>query len=110
MSKLKKHAILYFEAIRNSDLVRLKSLFADEVQLQDWNIHVHGINSVIAENAKIFEWLKDINIDVLNLYEDNSTVIAELKISAKKITPIKVVDILSFDECEMITSIRAYKG
>ena len=109
MKTLKELTLLYFDAFRDADLVSLKSFFAEEVRLQDWSKDAHGIESVIAEYSNIFEALQNIIIDILNLYEDNRTVVVELVISAKGELPIKVVDILTFNEDQKISFIRAYK-
>lgn len=107
---LKELALNYFEAFSKADIMRLRSLFADDVCLRDWNIDVLGIEYVINENSKIFTTLKGISVEVINLYEDAKTVVAELVISANGVSAIKVVDILNFNEEHKIVSIRAYKG
>lgn len=107
---LKELALNYFEAFSKADIARLRNLFSDKVCLRDWNIDVLGIDSVINENSKIFKALKDISVEVLNLYEDAQTVVAELVISANGVPAFKVVDILNFNEEHKIVSIRAYKG
>lgn len=107
---LKELALNYFDAFSKADIASLRFLFSDKVCLRDWNIDVLGIESVIIENSKIFETLKAISVEVVNLYEDSQTVVAELIISANGVPAIKVVDILNFDEEYKIVSIRAYKG
>jgi hypothetical protein len=107
---LKKLALNYFEAFSNADIGRLRSLFSNEVCLRDWNVGVQGIESVISENSKIFKALKDIRVEVLNLYEDAQTIIAELVISGDGAPAILVVDFLHFNEEHKIVSIRAYRG
>jgi hypothetical protein len=107
---LKELAMNYFEAFSNADIAHLQTLFSDKVCLRDWSIDVVGIESVIIENSKIFKTLKGISVEVLNLYEDTQTVVAELVISADGVPAIKVVDILNFNEEHKIVSIRAYKG
>jgi steroid delta-isomerase len=107
---LKKLALNYFEAFRKADIAELRALFSDKVCLRDWNVDVQGIESVISENSKIFETLNDISVNVINLYEDSNTVVAELSITANGEPAIKVVDILEFDEQQKLVAIKAYKG
>ena len=107
---LSKIAIKYFDAFSRADILCLKKCFSDGVSLRDWSLDANGIESVLNEFTNIFKSLSDVNVDVVNIYEIESTVIAELIITAKEIGSIKVVDILSFDENEKIRSIRAYKG
>lgn len=103
-------AIEYFNAFGRSDILHLKKCFSDDVSLRDWSLEASGIESVLNEYANIFKSLSEVAIDVVNLYEIEATVVAELIITAKEIDSIKVVDILSFDENGKIRSIRAYKG
>ena len=110
MSKLKELALNYFDAFSKGDTVALRCIFSDKICLRDWNIDAVGIESVIMENSNIFKALKDINVEVINLYEDAHTIVAELAISANGIPAIKVVDILNFNEEQKITSIKAYRG
>jgi hypothetical protein len=107
---LSELAIDYFNAFSRSDILRLEKCLSDEVSLHDWSLDANGIESVLNEYANIFESLSDVVVNVVNLYEIEPTVIAELIITAKEIGSIKVVDILTFDENGKIRSIRAYKG
>ncbi len=107
---LSELAIEYFNAFGMANILRLEKCFSDNVSLRDWHLDASGIKSVLNEYMVIFKSLSDIRVDVVNLYEIESTVVAELIITAKEIDPIKVVDILSFDENSKICSIRAYKG
>lgn len=100
----------YFDAFSKGDIVRIRSLLSDDVCLRDWNLDVRGIDLVLQEVLNIFSSLSHLQIKVANLYEINSTIIAEIIIEAKEISSIKVVDIITFDSNESICSIRAYKG
>ncbi len=107
---LSELAIKYFEAFSKADISSLKNCLAYDVTLRDWSLDVTGIESVLNEYSNIFRSLSDVEVKVVNLYEIDATVIAELIIAAKEIGSIKVVDILSFDESKKIRAIRAYKG
>lgn len=110
MSTLKDTALQYFDAFGRKDLPFLRNAFGKEVSLRDWDITAKGLDSVIRVNANVFESLEFINIEVVNIFEARSTVIAELVISGTGLTPLKIVDILTFDGDGKITAIRAYKG
>lgn len=107
---LSELSIEYFNAFSRSDILRLEKCLSDDVSLRDWSLDASGIESVLNLYANIFKSLSEIVVEVVNLYEIESTVIAELIITAKEIGSIKVVDILSFDQYGKIRSIRAYKG
>lgn len=107
---LSELAIEYFDAFSKADILRLEKCLSDDVSLRDWSLDASGIESVLNEYANIFKSLSNVVVNVVNLYEIEPTVVAELIITAKEIGSIKVVDILSFDENGKIRSIRAYKG
>lgn len=100
----------YFDAFSKADIVRIRSLLSDDVSLRDWNLDVRGIDLVLQELIKIFSSLSRLQVKVVNIYEFNSTIIAEIIIEAKEISSIKVVDIITFDSNGSICAIRAYKG
>lgn len=100
----------YFDAFSKADVARIRSLLSDDVCLRDWNIDASGIDLVLREVLNILNPLSNLKVKLINLYESDSTVIAEIIIEAKEIVPIKVVDIITFDRDERICSIRAYKG
>jgi len=103
-------AIEYFNAFSRSDILRIKKCLSDDVSLRDWSLDASGIESVLNVYVNIFKSLSEVVVDVVNLYEIEPTVVAELIITAKEVGSIKVVDILSFDQYGKIRSIRAYKG
>ena len=78
--------------------------------MRDWTLDASGIESVLKVYTYIYKSLSNIVVNVVNLYEIEPTVVAELIITAKEINSIRVVDILSFDDNGKIRSIRAYKG
>lgn len=103
-------AIDYFDAFSKADIQRLEKYLSDNVSLRDWSLEASGIKSVLNVYANIFKSLSEVVVEVVNLYEIEPTVVAELIITAKEIGSIKVVDTLSFDQYGKIRSIRAYKG
>jgi len=107
---VRKLAIQYFSAFAGKDLAYLRDAFSDDVSLHDWNLSAFGVVDVLNANASIFEALDTIVVDIVNLYESDNTIVAEIIISAAKLEPIKVVDILTFNSSGKIQSVRAYKG
>ena len=61
-------------------------------------------------NRKLFESVKNINIQTVEMFEDKNTIIAELQIEIDGGEKLKIVDIIRFDLERKIKSIRAYKG
>ena len=91
------------------DIEQIAEMFSEEIILNDPNGFSAGINEVLETTQNIFNSAKNIHIDVISLYTENQTVIAELEIIIDTNDLIKIVDILKFDELGKIESIRAYK-
>jgi hypothetical protein len=106
---LKILANKYFELFGKKDIEQIAEMFSEEIILNDPNGFSAGINEVLETTQNIFNSAKNIHIDVISLYTENQTVIAELEIIIDTNDLIKIVDILKFDELGKIESIRAYK-
>lgn len=106
----------YFTAFANKDLEKLSEIFSPNISLKDWNLSAHGRPAVLEANAKIFDDIEKINIDVQHVYIAGfGTIIAELLITADDQEPLPVVDIINWStrgpvENRKITSITAYRG
>jgi SnoaL-like domain len=109
MRTLKDIAVEYFDAFERADLDFFKSAFSREVSLHDWNGHIRGFDFVIKEYQNLFDVLNSVVINVINLYQDESSVIAELVVHVNEIESMRVVDILSFNQDRKICAIAAYK-
>lgn len=107
---LKKICLNYFNLFSNKNLVEIKKLLSVKVTLKDWDIDKNGINNVLKANEKIFQSVDSINVVPLNIYQNDRTLICELKIIINNKDTIAVVDIIKFNENSKIESIRAYKG
>ena len=108
--KYRNIAIKYFNLFSNKDIDKLKLLFAENITLRDWEISKKGIENVIDANNNIFESCNDIKVKILEIYEIERTIIAEIKIIIDQKLILLVVDVITFDEKDKICKIRAYKG
>ena len=103
-------AQFYFKAWNDMDLKALEQLFANDCSLRDWEISAQGKENVLAANKKIFDSVKSIKAEVLNLYESACGVVtAELEIIVNGEERLLVTDIIEFEKGK-IKAIRAYKG
>ena len=101
-------AIRYFEYWNNQDLDGLRSLFAKDVSLKDWEIDVAGIDRVIEENAKIFKDLPGIKVEIVKIVFDQDSIFGQLVVHLNENENISVVDVLSIEN-NKIKRIHAYK-
>ena len=109
MSNLKQLATQYFETFSNKDLTGLSELFTDNVNLRDWERSASGKAGMLAANKDIFDAVDTITVTPLSLYEENSTVIAEIEVLVNNEIKLLVVDVLKFED-NKISSVIAYKG
>ena len=106
---IKELVLEYFDAFENKNLDRLEIMFAENISLQDWEISAKGKKEVINANKKIFSFVESISISPIKIYQDERTVIAELKILLNSNESFSVMDVIDFDEKGKISAIKAYK-
>ena len=107
---LKEIAIEYFKEFSKKNLESLEHLLSEDVILEDWSTNAHGKAEDLDVNRKLFESVKNINIQTVEMFEDKNTIIAELQIEIDGGEKLNIVDIIRFDLERKIKSIRAYKG
>lgn len=107
---LKSIAQDYFGAFEKKDINKLRELLDSEVVLRDWNVQAKGLENILNINIEIFKAFEKIQVNVISLYAEESTVIGELTIILDEAVTMKVVDVIEFTSLRKIKSIRAYKG
>jgi len=100
----------YLNRYSEKDLESISAMFADEVSLRDWKISVNGKTNAVAETKNNFKNAGTIEIEVLSCLTNNNSVAGELKIIVDQKETLYVVDVLTFNEKGLISSIRAYVG
>lgn len=100
----------YFKVFSDKNIEELSTLFADDVELRDWENSSSGKSDVILANKKIFNSVESIKANPKKLYQDGNVVIAELDILINGKEKILVVDIIHFNESAKICRINAFKG
>lgn len=100
----------YFNNFQNKDIASLEKMFSETVTLRDWEVDVKGIDRVLKANQNIFSNTGEIKIT------RKSTVVHESGLTFSEILidvnneQLKVLDVITFNNDNKITSIRAYKG
>lgn len=108
--RVKEICLHYLERYAAKDLSSMEALFADDISLRDWKIHVLGKELALAETRKNFEAADSIEIVVLATYQNDNSLAAELKITVDQTEELYVVDVISLNAEDKISSIRAYLG
>ena len=111
MDNLKGICLNYFERFEAKDLSALSAMFARNVSLRDWEIKAEGKEAVLVANKKIFAQANTIQVSPKHIYQEGRIVIAEIEVVIDNSSvPLKVVDVISFDESNCICNIRSYRG
>ena len=101
----------YFKIFSEKDLTSLVRMFSKDVKLRDWELEAEGIEEVLKANKKLFDSVDSISILPLNFVSNLQTVVAELEIDINSGQDrILVVDVINYNDDNLISEIRAYKG
>ncbi len=101
---------VYLKKYAEKDIEGIALLFSDTIILRDWKIRVAGKKWALEETQKNFDAVSHLDIVILETYENKNTVAAEIQITINGQEELFVVDVITFNEEQKITSIRAYLG
>lgn len=105
--------IQYFEYFSNKDLEGLRNMFADNVELKDWENSAEGIDNVLAINKQIFENHRRIRVVLLSeastKVNDITRYFCQIRIVIDEWSNVNVVDIIDFNNDNKIVKISAYQ-
>tara|TARA_Y100000593_G_scaffold93070_1_gene186625 strand:+ start:249 stop:593 length:345 start_codon:yes stop_codon:yes gene_type:complete len=114
MVDLIDRALTYFKTFSNKDSEGLRSMFAENVYLRDWEILANGIDEVVDANQNIFDSVDTIVVTPIRVWDflshEDNVIVAELEIVVNDEETLLVTDILEFNDDGKINSVRAYKG
>lgn len=113
----------YLKKFEEKDISLVK-LFADDVELIDWNIHKKGFDDVVKAYEDIFKSVDTFKItspgigdvsstDTVLLYPvikvDAQAFLCRIDITIDNKEPLKVIDIITLNEKGLISKINAFK-
>ena len=111
MEKLSRN---YFEVWNSHNSDNIGKLFSDNGSLRDWEVCAKGKHDIVKANQNIFDNVAEIKCEIIYLHvsSETNTVCAEIFVhlnngSGEK---LKVIDVIEYDEDNLIKSLRAYKG
>jgi hypothetical protein len=76
---------------------------------RDWEQSAIGKVDVVTANQKLFQSVTSIQVDPVQIYQDENTVVAELIVTINSEIRLLVTDVITFTG-DKISSVRAYKG
>ena len=113
----------YLKKFEQKDISLVK-LFADDVELIDWNIHKKGFDDVVKAYEEIFKSVNTFKItspgigdisstDSVLLYPvikvDAQAFLCRIDIAIDNKEPLKVIDIITLNDKGLISKINAFK-
>tara|TARA_A100001015_G_scaffold319538_1_gene442735 strand:- start:1875 stop:2192 length:318 start_codon:yes stop_codon:yes gene_type:complete len=98
----------YFEYWNEHNVVKLKDLFKDDIQLIDWDNKFIGIDEVINENVNIFTNFPNIKAEIIDIGNCDNKVFVEIKVLLNNEESIDVIDVIEIED-GLIKKIKAYK-
>lgn len=106
----KDRFLAYLRAYESKDIERITAMFSEDIRLRDWQIAVSGKSAAVFETQSNFNAVHRLEIQVLQMFEAEESIAAELKIRVNDTETLYVVDVLDFDKQGKISAIRAFLG
>ncbi len=100
----------FLKAYESKDIAAISEMFSSDVLLRDWNLEVTGKVEALREFEKNFAAAQSLKIAIKNVYVSESGAAAELEILVNQTESLRVVDVVTFDTSNIITSVVSYKG
>lgn len=99
----------YFSSFGNRQIVNIEKILSEDVTIHDWMVEKNNKPQVLDYIQNIFNTVETIKITPINIFVENNTVIAEIKIELNESITENVVDIITFNKGNKISKIKAYK-
>ena len=116
----------YIKAIVNKDLETMDDIFADDINLYNWNIHAKGKEAAIESNRIHLALVESTKIDIINITHKEKYVCFETILTHKYIfdvadvfdsvirgkgtaTTTGIMFAIQFNDVKKIKSIKTYK-
>ena len=105
----KNLALKYLKAFESKNIDLIQEIFSNKIKLIDWEVDLEGKENVINKIKMIFDSIEVIDVKIVELYQEEKTVISKMSINLDNIK-LSVVDILKFSEEGKLLEINAFKG
>jgi hypothetical protein len=99
----------YFEHFSNQNIQMLKKMFSKNIILKDWETKADGYDQVVEANLKIFNSVDSIKVLLIDYFEKDKDCICLIEILINEKDILKVIDVIKFDDQNLIKEISAYK-
>lgn len=98
---------MYFEALNEKDLDKLEDLYHRNIELHDWNGSWFDSPVVLEFNERLFD--EGLEFELVESKQIENRTYNHILIHTSS-EPLKVLDVIHFDDNFKITKIEAFKG
>ena len=109
MQKIEKLTRRFIELYAAKDINTISDMFSEDIVLRDWNYEVVGKDAAIIEFTKNFDEAETLHISIKNIYLSELSGAAEIEVTVNGLI-LGIVDVVTFDSADQITSVIAYRG
>jgi ketosteroid isomerase-like protein len=109
MQKIEKLTRRFIELYAAKDINAISDMFSEDIVLRDWNYEVVGKDAAIIEFTKNFDEAETLHISIKNIYLSELSGAAEIEVTVNGLI-LGIVDVVTFDSADQITSVIAYRG
>jgi ketosteroid isomerase-like protein len=109
MQKIEKLTRRFIDLYAAKDINAISDMFSEDIVLRDWNYEVAGKEAAIIEFTKNFDEAETLHISIKNIYLSELSGAAEIEVTVNGLI-LSIVDVVTFDSAEQITSVIAYRG
>ena len=109
MKKIEQLTRRFLELYAAKDINAISTMFSKNIVLRDWNYEVIGKEAAIIEFTKNFDEAETLHISIKNIYLSELKAAAELAVTVNGLI-LGIVDVITFDVEEKISSIIAYRS
>ena len=106
---LSELSLAYFRLWEKKKTDLVGKMFAEDVELKDWNTQCKGKDQVLKANQLIFDSVEKLSVEVHGICHQGNTTFCQITVRANE-EKIPVVDIIKYDKNAKIVSITAYRG
>lgn len=109
MQKIEELTRKFLELYAAKDITAISNMFSEDIVLRDWNYEVVGKDAAIVEFTKNFDEAETLHISIKHIYLSGLSAAAEIEVAVNGLI-LGIVDVITFDSADQITSVIAYRG
>ena len=99
----------YFSHFSDKNIDGLESVLSKDCMLIDWDVEIISSSLILENNHKFFKEVGFLLVEIKSMHEIDNRVFCDILIKIDNIS-LEVIDILTFNEKNLIKKIHAYRS